>query len=122
MMGKFAERFDVSYLETLLDVFSQDSFYQTLHIRPFVAKPLHLREAAVVNVIHEGTLALGIGFGGDALRVNLMILAILREREGVKMDFILTPSQMGGQFSAEQLGIAACDKNMTAGPQQAIHK
>ena len=76
MMGELAERFDVSYFETLLYVFSQDGFYQTLHIRPFVAKPLHLRETTVVDVIHESPLAVGICLGGDASRVNLMILAI----------------------------------------------
>ena len=72
MMGEFAERFDVTYLETLLYVFPQDGFYQTLHVRPFVAKPLHLGEAAVVDVVHEGALAVGICLGGDAVRVNPM--------------------------------------------------
>ena len=38
------------------------------------------------------------------------------------MDFVVTSRQMGGQLSAEQFGIAARDKNVQVGSQQAVHK
>lgn len=41
----------------------------------------------------------GVGFSGDALYVDVVILAILREREGVEVNLIVTSGQVCGQFS-----------------------
>ena len=97
-MGKFEQCLDVTNLETLLDILAQDSLNQALDVCPLVAEPLHLRETAVVDEIHKGPFPLGVGFGGDALCVDMMALAILRKREWVKVNLVVTSGQMGGQF------------------------
>ena len=121
-MSEFSQRLDVAYLETLLNVFSQDSLYQALHVCSFIAQILHLRETSVMNIIHKSTFALGISLGGDTLCVNPMILAIFRERKWIKMYFVISASQMCSQFTAEQFGITTSDKYMQTCSHQAVHK
>ena len=58
-----------------------------------------------MDVVHEGPFALSIGLGGDALNVNLVILAIFQEGEWKEVYLVVTPCEVRGQFAAEQLGI-----------------
>ena len=122
MVGESTERLDVAYLEALLYVLAQDGLYQALHIRPLVMETLHFREPAVVDVVHECLLAGGIGLGGDTLHVNLMILAIFQKGERIKVNLIVPSGKVGGQFAAEQLGVATCHEDMEVCTQQAVHK
>ena len=89
-MGEFTQCLDVAYIEAFLDVFPKDGFYQTLHVSPFIAKSLHLWKSTIVDVVHEGPLALSIGLRGDTLHIYLMILAIFQEGKWIEVYFVVT--------------------------------
>ena len=76
VMSQFAQRLNVTYFEAFLYVFTKYGLYQTLNIRPLIPKTLHLRKSAVVDIVHEGTLAFGFSLGSYSLYVNMVVLAI----------------------------------------------
>ena len=52
---------------------------KALDVATFVPQALEFGESSCDDVVHESALAGGIGLGGDARSVNLMICAVLGE-------------------------------------------
>lgn len=122
MVGNLAQGIRMPYVETLLDVFCDDSLQKTLHIASLIANALNLRESSYGDVFHKGTLDVCHILCCDAFRVKLVVIAIFSEGEGEKVYLVVSPCEMCRQLAAQKFGVASCYDNMQVGAKQAVYE
>ena len=120
MVGNLPQRIHIADLEAPFNVFLQNGSDKALDVAAFVPQALEFGQAACDDVVHKRARARGIGLGGDAGSVNLMICAVLGEGERIEADFVVASGQMGSQFAAEQFGIAARYEDSHLAPQEPV--
>ena len=79
MICDFPQCIHIADLEATFYVFLQNGADKALDVATFVPQALEFGESSCDDVVHESALAGGIGLGGDARSVNLMICAVLGE-------------------------------------------
>ena len=122
VIGNEAQGFNVAQTVALLDVLGDNRLYQPLNVGPLVADAHELWETAVDEIVGEGGFDGGFALGGQRVSVCLGLGAILREGKGVQAYLVVAARQVGGQLTAEQLGIGSCHEDVEACAQQSVHK
>ena len=78
------------------------------------------REGAIVQIVVQCGTAGANGPRGGTLRIDLACRAVFAKRKGKEFDGVIAPGEVGGQFTAQQLGVGAGDQKAESAPEEAV--
>ena len=121
-VGYLLQSLLIAHLVALADVLGYDGCIEGTDVFVLSGHGERLGKAPLHEVGVEGMKQKPAGFGGEGIGGYSHGLAVFCKREGEQAYFVVTACEMSGEFSAEQVGIAAGKDKVNALAQQTVDK
>ena len=112
----------IAHLVALTDVLGYDGCIEGTDVFVLSGHGKRLGEASLHEIGVEGMKQKSSGFGGEGIGGYSLGLTVFGKGEGEQAYFVVTTGKVGGEFSAEQVGIAAGKDKVNALAQQSVDK
>ena len=119
-VGYLLQGFLIAHLVALANVLGDDGSIEGADVFVLSGHGERFRETSLHEVGVESMEQKSAGFGGEGIGGYSLGLAVFGKGEGEQAYLVVSAGEMGGEFSAEQIGIAAGKDKVNALAQQVL--